>query len=53
MMVLALFPPVWRAVMDERVLAHYGGDVTRANMYPPKARKLIKRYAPTLAEVAA
>jgi len=31
MIVLALFPPLWRRVMDPRLLAHYGGDVTRTN----------------------
>jgi len=31
MILLALFPPVWRRVMDPRVLAHYGGDISRAN----------------------
>jgi alkane 1-monooxygenase len=34
MIVLALVPPIWRRVMDHRVLAHYGGDVTRANVQP-------------------
>jgi alkane 1-monooxygenase len=32
MIVLAYFPPLWRRVMDPRVLAHYGGDVTMANV---------------------
>jgi alkane 1-monooxygenase len=31
MVVLAMFPPLWRRVMDPRVLAHYGGDASRAN----------------------
>jgi alkane 1-monooxygenase len=31
MLVLALIPPLWRRVMDPRVLAHYDGDITRAN----------------------
>ena len=31
MIVLALVPPLWRRVMDPRVLAHYGGDATRVN----------------------
>ncbi|MFB9446713.1 alkane 1-monooxygenase [Dactylosporangium vinaceum] len=31
MVVLALAPPLWRRVMDHRVLAHYGGDAGRAN----------------------
>jgi alkane 1-monooxygenase len=34
MMVLAFVPPLWRRVMDHRVLAHYDGDVTLVNMKP-------------------
>ncbi|HST81134.1 MAG TPA: alkane 1-monooxygenase [Kineosporiaceae bacterium] len=34
MIVLALVPPIWRRAMDHRVVAHYGGDVTRANRQP-------------------
>jgi alkane 1-monooxygenase len=44
MIVLCYFPPLWRRVMDKRVLAHYGGDVTRANIHPPKRAKLLARY---------
>ncbi|HEY2300119.1 MAG TPA: alkane 1-monooxygenase [Jatrophihabitans sp.] len=32
MIVLCYFPPLWRRVMDHRVLAHYGGDATLANV---------------------
>ncbi|WP_018352404.1 alkane 1-monooxygenase [Longispora albida] len=32
MILLAWATPLWRRVMDRRVLAHYGGDVTRANV---------------------
>lgn len=31
MLLLALIPPLWRRVMDPRVLAHYGGDAALAN----------------------
>ena len=34
MLVLAYCPPLWRRVMDRRVLAHYGGDARRANVQP-------------------
>jgi len=34
MIVLALIPPLWRRTMDGRVLAHYGGDPTCANLWP-------------------
>ncbi|MET7945950.1 alkane 1-monooxygenase [Micromonospora sp. NPDC005324] len=33
MVVVALVPPLWRRVMDHRVLAHYDGDRTRANVH--------------------
>jgi alkane 1-monooxygenase len=38
MIVLAAIPPLWRRTMDRRVLAHYEGDVARANI-SPRARK--------------
>ncbi|MBD8506769.1 alkane 1-monooxygenase [Hoyosella sp. G463] len=44
MIVLAYFPPLWRRVMDKRVLAHYGGDITKANIYPPKREKILAKY---------
>lgn len=37
MIVLALVPPLWRRVMDPRVLAHYGGDVRLAALGPHDA----------------
>ncbi|MBW8481333.1 alkane 1-monooxygenase [Actinomadura parmotrematis] len=33
---LATVPPLWRLVMDKRVIAHYGGDASRANIQPGK-----------------
>jgi alkane 1-monooxygenase len=44
MIVLAYFPPLWRKVMDPRVLAHYGGDVAKANLQPAKRQKLLAKY---------
>jgi len=41
MIVLALVPPVWRRVMDHRVLAHYAGDAKLANVHPPKRRRYL------------
>ena len=43
---LAYFPPLWRRVMDHRVLAHYDGDVTLANIHPPARPRVLARYAP-------
>ncbi|WP_328412362.1 alkane 1-monooxygenase [Nocardia sp. NBC_00403] len=34
MVVLAAVPPLWRAVMNHRVMAHYGGDITLVNRKP-------------------
>ena len=39
MILLAYFPPLWRRVMDKRVLAHYGGDASLANVQPSKRSK--------------
>jgi alkane 1-monooxygenase len=44
MIVLAWFPPLWRRVMDPRLLEHYGGDVTRANIQPRKLGRVLERY---------
>jgi len=44
MVALAYFPPLWRAVMDHRVLEHYRGDVTQANLHPRVRDKLLARY---------
>jgi alkane 1-monooxygenase len=44
MIVLAVIPPVWRRVMDDRVVRFYGGDVTRANLHPRTRARLLARY---------
>ncbi|MEU6190378.1 alkane 1-monooxygenase [Nocardia sp. NPDC047038] len=41
MIVLAAVPPLWRRIMDGRVLAHYGGDITLANIQPRKRRRIL------------
>ncbi|MGO9488467.1 MAG: alkane 1-monooxygenase [Solirubrobacteraceae bacterium] len=38
MIVTAVVPPLWRRVMDDRVLEHYGGDARLANVHP-RARR--------------
>ena len=45
MLLLAYMPPLWRWVMDKRVVAHYGGDVSKANIQPSKRAKLLRKYA--------
>jgi alkane 1-monooxygenase len=47
MIVLAWFPPLWRRVMDPRLLDHYEGDVTRANIQPRKLGRVLSRYGRT------
>ncbi|HXQ89360.1 MAG TPA: alkane 1-monooxygenase [Solirubrobacterales bacterium] len=47
MIVLAWFPPLWRRVMDPRLLDHYGGDVTRANIQPRKLGRVLAHYGRT------
>ncbi|MDG3009160.1 alkane 1-monooxygenase [Rhodococcus sp. D2-41] len=47
MIALAYFPPLWRKVMDRRVLAHYGGDITKVNIAPRKRAKILARYGVT------
>ncbi|WP_030661636.1 alkane 1-monooxygenase [Streptomyces cellulosae] len=44
MILLAVVPPLWRRVMDPRLLAHYGGDVTRANIHPRARAKVLARH---------
>ncbi|WP_084727832.1 alkane 1-monooxygenase [Rhodococcoides yunnanense] len=44
MVMLAAIPPLWRRVMDRRVLAHYEGDITRANILPRRREKVLRTY---------
>ncbi len=44
MIVVALVSPLWRRIMDPRVLANYGGDLSRANVHPPARARLESRY---------
>jgi len=41
---LTYFPPLWRKLMDHRVLAHYGGDITRVNVQPRRREKILARF---------
>jgi alkane 1-monooxygenase len=43
---LALVPPLWRKVMDQRVVDHLDGDVTLANILPSKREKYLKKFPP-------
>jgi len=44
MIVLAWFPPLWRRVMDPRLLDHFEGDVSRANIQPRQRERILARY---------
>ncbi len=44
MIVLATVPPLWRRVVDPRLVAHYGGDVTLANIHPRRRARILARY---------
>lgn len=44
MYLAAWIPPVWFAVMDKRVADQMEGDLTKANLLPSRAVKLMKRY---------
>ncbi|MGE5720320.1 MAG: alkane 1-monooxygenase, partial [Nocardioidaceae bacterium] len=45
MIVLTWVPAIWRRVMDKRVLEHFDGDISRANLHPRKRDEIIARYA--------
>ena len=34
MILVAVIPPLWRGLMDHRVLEHYRGQLARANVAP-------------------
>ncbi|MDR3660255.1 MAG: alkane 1-monooxygenase [Mycobacterium sp.] len=44
MLLLAICPPLWRRVMDPRVLAHYNGDISLTALQPGYEARLRKRY---------
>jgi alkane 1-monooxygenase len=45
MIVLAYLPPLWFKVMDPKVVAHHGGDMTKANIKPSLRAKVLAQYA--------
>ncbi len=44
MIALTYLPPLWRKVMDRRVLDHYDGDISRVNIDPRRREKILARY---------
>lgn len=45
MIVLAAIPPLWRRVMDHRVVDFYEGDVTRANLHARNRDRVLSRWS--------
>ncbi len=45
MILLALVPALWRRTMDPRVVAHFSGDASLANISPRKRTTVLARYA--------
>ena len=43
------FPPLWRKLMDHRVLEHYDGDITKVNIDPRRREKILARYGESAA----
>ena len=37
-------PALWRRLMDHRVLEHYDGDITKANIHPRVRDKVLAKY---------
>ena len=44
MILAAILPPVWRRMMDHRVVEHYQGDLTRVNISPRAHTRVLARY---------
>ncbi|HUP91923.1 MAG TPA: alkane 1-monooxygenase [Solimonas sp.] len=45
MVVLAYIPWLWFRVMDPKVVAHFGGDMSKANIQPAMRERVIAQYA--------
>lgn len=45
MIVVAYFPWLWFKLMDHRVVAHHGGDLSKANLHPAKREALLRKWA--------
>jgi alkane 1-monooxygenase len=52
MIAAAAVPPVWSWIMDKRLMQYYNYDIERANLHPPKAAKLRKKWNRIAAEQA-
>ncbi len=41
---LTYIPPLWRRMMDHRVIEHYDGDITKVNVHPRVRAKVVAKY---------
>jgi alkane 1-monooxygenase len=41
---LTYIPPLWRRMMDHRVIEHYDGDITKVNVHPRVRDKVLAKY---------
>lgn len=44
MVLIAYFPPLWFRLMNPKVVAHFNGDMTRANIKPSMREAVIAQY---------
>lgn len=44
MILLSLMPFAWRRVMDPKVIQHFDGDISRANIQPGKRERIVSKY---------
>jgi alkane 1-monooxygenase len=44
MIVAATLPPLWRRIMDPRLMEHYEGDLAKMNIHPRARRRVTARY---------
>jgi alkane 1-monooxygenase len=49
MIVLSYVPPLYFHAMNKRVLSHYDGDITKANINPRVRKRVLKKYGPPAA----
>ena len=44
MIVAAAIPPLWRRIMDRRLIEHYGGNFSQMNIHPRTRTRVLARY---------
>ena len=47
MVLIAYFPPIWFRLMNPKVVAHFNGDMRKANIKPSLRDEVIARYSNT------